>query len=278
MEKFFTITITLTVLLVGCVSKQPSSSNIDVPEKESLDLPSGDKLEIQVWEEGAELDSENAEARSLSDKLLDVVTEKDSDFHFRKVRWGYSRERVKLAEVGNTVYERKGNAIVYKTKINGVYCHLIYTFKDNKLRTAGYLTITPIPNADDLIKEAVEKHGEPESNRSYCGGLQEKVWKTHDTVIFANLYPTVTKKTRTNYGYSPEGGLFREIPHKQLPAQEPGMISYWDGTYAHVDPTFFQDLHEVNLPVSELSFYEKRLMGIILRKGGTQIPGLGTIP
>ena len=49
--------------------------------------------------------------------------------------------------------------------------------------------------------------GEPESKRSYCGGLQEKVWRSHDTVIFANLYPTVTKKPRTNYGYAPEGGL-----------------------------------------------------------------------
>ena len=265
------------LMLVGCASKQPSSSKIDVPEKESVELPSGEKLEIQVWPESAELDPENAEPRSLSDKLSDMLKE-GSGFHFRKVRWGFNRERVKLAEVGSTPPQQIGNALVYKTKVNGVYCNLIYTFKENRLRTAGYLTITPIPNADDLIKEAIEKHGEPESNRSYCGGLQEKVWKTHDTVIFANLYPTVKKKTRTSYEYSPEGGLFREIPHKRLPAQEPGTISYWDGTYAHVDPAFFQDLHEANLPVSELSFYEKRLMGVILRKGGTQIPGLGTIP
>lgn len=268
----------LTVLLVGCASKQPSLSNIAVPEKETVELESGDKLEIQVWPEGMDLDSGDAEAPSFSEKLSDMFIEKDSDFHFRKVRWGFSREQVVLAEVGNTAPERKGNAIVYKTKINGVYCRLIYTFKDNRLRTAGYLTINSIPNADDLIKEAIEKHGEPESNRSYCGGLQEKVWKTHDTVIFANLYPTVKKKTRTNYGYSPEGGLFREIPHKRLPAQEPGTIYYWDGTYAHIDPAFFTDLHEANLPVDELSFYEKRLMGIILKKGGTQIPGFGTIP
>ena len=175
------------------------------------------------------------------------------------------------------MHERKGNAIVYKTKINGVYCRLIYTFKDNRLRTAGYLTITPIPNADDLIKEAVEKHGEPETDQKYCDGLQEMVWKVHDTVIFANLYPTIERRTSTPYGYS-RRGLGKEFFRNQVPDQEAGKIHYWDGTYAHVDPVFFQELHEVNLPVSELSFYEKRLMGIILRKGGTQIPGLGTLP
>ena len=63
------------LMFLGCVSKQPSSSNIDIPEKESVELPSGDKLEIQVWEEGMELDSGNVEARSLSEKLLDIFTE-----------------------------------------------------------------------------------------------------------------------------------------------------------------------------------------------------------
>ena len=195
------------LMLLGCTSKQPSSSNIDVPEKERVELDSGDAIDIQVWPEGAELDSENAEARSLSEKLLGMFTEKDSNFHFRKVRWGYGRERVKLAEVGNTVHKQTDNTLVYKTKVNGVYCNLIYTFKDNKLRTAGYLTITPIPSADDLIKEAIEKHGEPESNRSYCGGLQEKVWKTHDTVIFANLYPTVKKKDSYKLWVLPGGRI-----------------------------------------------------------------------
>ena len=56
------------LMLVGCASKQPSSSPI---QKERVELDSGDAIDIQVWPEGAELDSENAEARSLSEKLLD---------------------------------------------------------------------------------------------------------------------------------------------------------------------------------------------------------------
>ncbi len=212
----------------------------------------------------------------VSQQLSNMFSE-NADYHFRKVKWGYSQERVALAEAGNTVFEKTDNAIVYKCKINGVYCRLIYTFKDNRLRTAGYMTITPLPNADNLLKEAVDKHGMPETDQAYCDGLQEMVWKTHETVIFANLFPTVQKRTRANYAYS-RRGLLRDIVRNELPDQEAGKIYYWDGTYAHIDPTFFNQLHETILPLSELSFYEKRLMGVILRKGGTQIPGLGTIP
>lgn len=209
--------------------------------------------------------------------LGQMLSETNEDYHFRKVRWGFSRERVELAEAGNTIFERKDNSLVYKVKLNGVYCRLIYTFKDNRLRTAGYMTITPIPNADNLIKEAVDKHGVPQTNQEYCDGLQEMVWKSHDTVIFANLFPTIERRTSTAYNYS-RRGLLRDLVRNQLPDQEAGKIQYWDGTYAHVDPAFFNQLHEVNLPLSELSFYEKRLMGIILRRGGTTIPGVGTIP
>ena len=212
----------------------------------------------------------------VSQQLSNIFSE-NADYHFRKVKWGYSQERVALAEAGNTVFEKTENAIVYKCKINGVYCRLIYTFKDNQLRTAGYMTITPLPNADNLLKEAVDKHGMPETDQTYCDGLQEMVWKTHETVIFANLFPTVQKRTQTNYAYT-RRGLLRDIVRNELPDQEAGKIYYWDGTYAHIDPAFFNQLHETILPLSELSFYEKRLMGIILRKGGTQIPGLGTIP
>lgn len=211
-----------------------------------------------------------------SQQLSDVFSE-NADYDFRKVKWGYSQERVALAEAGNTIYKRTDDYIIYKCKINGVYCQLIYTFKDNRLRTAGYVTITPLPNGDDLLKEAVNKHGVPETHGQYCGGLQEMIWKTPNKVIFANLYKTREKRTSVNYGYSGTG-LIRDIVRNELPSGTAGVITYWDGTYAHVDPVFFKQLHEINLPLSDLSFYEKRLMGIVLRKGGTQIPGLGTIP
>ena len=60
----------------------------------------------------------------------------------------------------------------YKHEIGGVYCKLVYTFKDNKLRTAGYVTETPVQNADNLIKEAVNKTRDAD-RRSREHGLEK---------------------------------------------------------------------------------------------------------
>ena len=265
MKKLTFCFLALLPLLFGCAPIQPSQSN------------------IPAWDEHIPLDSDSSETPSLSKRLSNIFSE-GSNYHFRKVRWGFSRERVELAEAGNTIFERKDNAIVYKVKLNAVYCQLIYTFKDNRLRTAGYMTITPIPNADNLIKEAVDKHGMPDIHERFPDRREEMTWKTHDTVIFANFYPSRTKLTQTQYDYArdrfgnPTGGLLQDVLKSKLEGRNPGKIIYLDGTYAHVDPAFFKQLHEVNSPLSELSFYEKRLMGIILRRGGTTIPGVGTIP
>ena len=57
-----------------------------------------------------------------------------------------------------------------------------------------------------------------------------------------------------------------------------GVIKYFDGVFAYVDRAFYDQLYEVEFPLSELSFYEKQLMGVIERGKRTIIPGLGTIP
>ena len=231
------------------------------------------RSDIPVWDEGILQDSAGTEPSSLSDRLLDTFVG-NSNYHFRKVRWGFSRERVEFSETGNTVIERRGNAIAYNCKVNGVYCKLIYTFKDNKLRAAGYVTINPIPTADNLTKEAVSTHGMPDIHETYLDGLEELVWKTPDTVIFANLSPTVTKVTPSKYDYS-NRGLLKGVLKEQ---SQPGRIVYKDGVYTHVDPAFFNELHEMNFPALELSFYEKQLMGVLLKGRRLKIHGIGTIP
>ena len=253
----FTACLFIILMIVGCASKQPLSS--DVP----------------TWDERLELEHGDAKAPSLSEKLSNIFSG-DSGFHFRKVRWGFSQERVELAEAGNTVYKRDENVLVYKCKLNGVYCELVYTFKDNKLRTAGYLSITPIPNADNLIKEAADKYGVPDIHETYMDGLEEMVWKETETVIFSNLDPSTKKLIQRDRRYSGRG-LFKDLSNQP---QESGLITYWDGAYAHVDRAFFDalDESEKRFPIDELSFYEKRLTGIVLRGKSTIIPGLGTIP
>ena len=83
--------------------------------------------DIPAWDESIPLEDSNSERPSLFKRLL---SDDNSNYHFRKVRWGFSRERVEFSEAGNTVFERKDNAVVYNCKVNGVYCKLIYTFKD----------------------------------------------------------------------------------------------------------------------------------------------------
>ena len=210
-------------------------------------------------------------AGCASHSILDALSE-DNNYDFRKVRWGFSQERVELAEAGNPVFERAENALVYKHKINEIECKLIYTFKDNELRTAGYITTTPVPNAEKIIKKAVDKHGMPDSQ---SGGM---IWKNLDTVIYADVYTSVEKRTMTKYEYS-SGGLLQDILARELAKKgNTGVITYLDGVFAYIDRAFYDQLHEVNFPLSELSFYEKQLMGVIKRRGRQIIPGLGTIP
>ena len=207
-----------------------------------------------------------------SHSILDSLSE-DSNHSFREVRWGFSQERVELAEAGNRVYERTENALVYRHKINGVDCLLIYTFKDNQLRTAGYVTLTPVMNAENIIKEAVDKHGMPTTVNN-----TEMMWKNSDTVIFANVYDSVKKVTQTKYQHT-SGGLLRDVLQRNLAKRgEEGVIKYFDGVFAYVDRAFYDQLYEMEFPLSELSFYEKQLMGVIERGKRTIIPGLGTIP
>ena len=231
------------------------------------------RSDIPAWDEGISPDSTGTETPSLSERLFDTFVG-NSDYHFRKVRWGFSRERVELSETGNTVFERRDNTVVYKCKVNGVHCKLIYTFQDNKLRAAGYVTINPITTADNLIKEAISTHGVPNIHEQYPDGLEELVWKTPNTVIFANLSPTVTKVTPTPYEYS-NRGLLKDVLKAR---SQPGRIAYKDGVYTHVDPAFFNELHEMNFPALELSFYEKQLMGVLLKGRRLKIHGIGTIP
>ncbi len=207
-----------------------------------------------------------------SHSILDSLSE-DSNHSFRNVRWGFSQERVELAEAGNRVYERTENALVYRHKINGVDCLLIYTFKDNQLRTAGYVTLSPVMNAENIIKEAVDKHGMPTTVNN-----TEMMWKNPNTVIFANVYDSVKKVTQTRYQHT-SGGLLRDVLQQNLAKRgEEGVIKYFDGVFAYVDRAFYDQLYEMEFPLSELSFYEKQLMGVIERGKRTIIPGLGTIP
>ena len=165
--------------------------------------------------------------------------------------------------------------LVYTYKINEVKCKLIYTFKDNKLRTAGYLTTEPIKNAENLIKIVTDEHDVPISSEN---GM---VWESTNSVIWTNSYASVIKNSLTRYKYT-KGGLFSDMLSKELSQREKaGEIVYFDGVIGYFDKAFYKSLLQMQSPselLSELSSYEQQLMGIIERRGRTIIPGLEEIP
>ena len=249
------------MILLGCSAKQPLSSSIDVPEKESVELPSGGKLEIQVWEKGMELPSENAETRSLAEKLSDMFIEKDSDFHFRQVRWGYSQAMVQLSEqkLGTRLALRKENTLIYKERIADVPVDLVYSFEKNRLRAAGYLTQRrpiSIKNAKQMLAHVTETLGEP--NNWISGGM---VWADYETLIYCNDYTSLIKHFDSEYEFSP--GL---LPHQKPRDESAGVKIEMELVWTWIDQNFFRQLHETEDPLSELSFYEKRLADVLRKK------------
>ena len=209
--------------------------------------------------------------------VVKMLDENNASYHFRETRWGFSRERVELSEAGHSPVQRTKDELVYRYRINGIYCKVVYTFKNNKLRTAGYLTERPVHNADVLLEEAVKRHGMP------IGDVPEKreeglVWVNPNTVVYANVYTTIKKKNLTQYQYT-KGGLLEGLLANQLAdLSAAGEVVYLDGVFAYVDRAFYEQLHEIKSPLTELSLYEKQLMGIIQKRGRTIIPGIGTIP
>jgi len=272
----------LTVFLAGCASRdveipiesnEPTDAVVIVPDTPAWDvqIPFTDSPDTSLPSD------EELSPPSLTESLTDLLSEEDTGYHFRKVKWGYSRERVELAEVGNTVHERTPEVLVYRCKVNDVNCALVYTFEKNKLRAAGYITVHPIPNAKDLTKTVVEKYGPPDGQETYDNGLNEMIWTTSHTVIFSNLYPSVTQLTPTPYD-STDGGLLKGLIDRQQSETQAGNVVYYDGVHAHIDKNFFYKLQTLRYPLDELSSYEKQLMGVTVRGKRTIIPGLGTIP
>ena len=194
----FTIGFLTIFLLAGCIAPRVQPPEVPVANDNTASF-------TPRWDEHIDLDSIDADESVISEenkkKLRDLFSEDNTGYHFRETRWGFPQERVKLSEVGNRVHKITPQVLVYQHKINGVNCALVYTFEKNKLRTAGYITIQPVPNADNLREAVVDKYGPPDGQETYEDGpnegLKEMIWTTPDTVIFSNLYPTVTKQTLT---------------------------------------------------------------------------------
>lgn len=197
-----------------------------------------------------------------------MLIESNEAYHFRKTRWGYTPERVLLAESGKRLFLRKGNTLVFNHYISNIPVKIVYTFKDNRLRAAGYITTQPVQSAENIIERSVEELGEP--TQILNDGM---LWLDSETLIYSNAYISRVNVSSGDYKFS--GGILSNI----LEARgETGVINRWDGVWAYVDQNFYKELHEVRLPLDELSFYEKQLFGVLKRNTiYTYVTGSGRI-
>lgn len=187
--------------------------------------------------------------------IMETLSE-SGNYDFRKTRWGFSQERVQMAEHGKLLDYRTKDVLAYKHKIGTTPCIITYCFRDNKLRVAGYITKKPELNAQHIVDGSRAEHGEPTEV------LQDgMMWVTDNTIIYANVY-----LTRAILGAIPEYQIGEGI----LKEKERGMAGEtlrWDGVWAYVDIDFYFDLLETRFPLDELSFHEKLLFGSLKRTG-----------
>jgi hypothetical protein len=189
-------------------------------------------------------------SKSLSNAL--VQTE---GYDFRKTRWGFTQEMVTVSEQGKRLYLRKANVLMFNHRIRDVPCKIIYCFMDNRLRAAGYITLKPVNGAQRIVEHCVEVNGEPDQILN--DGM---LWFTDRSLYYVNVYLSYTKSTPTPYTRS--GGI---LSHLLAPSSQAGVINYWDGVWAHIDRGFYEELHNVKFPLEQLTFYEKRLFGVLKR-------------
>ena len=191
---------------------------------------------------------------SISNTLSENVSD---DYDFRKTRWGYSRQRVLLIEKDMQLYQRTEDVLIYRSNIAGVPALLIYTFNDNKLRAAGYITEKPEKNAQNMTELCVTEHGQP--TEKLKNGM---VWKTADTVIYTHAYPSHITIRNTKFERTSDGLLADAV--RNYTKLKSKSIDRWDGVWSYIDADFYNE-QQSKTHFTELSFYEKMLFGVIKR-------------
>lgn len=74
------------------------------------------------------------------------------EYHFRKIRWGMTRQRVKAAEKAKFLKEN-ADSLTYQGTANGINCEIYYIFVDDQLAKAGYSFINEYLDPKDYIRD-----------------------------------------------------------------------------------------------------------------------------
>lgn len=179
-------------------------------------------------------------------------------YDFRETQWGFSQQRVLIAEKDSRLYLQRDDVLIYNSEIAGVPAYLVYTFKDNKLRAAGYITEKPVKNAQNITEMCVDKLGAP--SKITKNGM---IWDTPKTVIVANAYPSHVSLGTVRYEHV-SGGIFANVLHNIRKAKL-GSIERWDAVWSYIDKSFYDKQRKGDVRLADLSFYEKVLFGTAKR-------------
>ncbi len=189
-----------------------------------------------------------------------VSEDMQGNYDFREVVWGYPQERVMLIEKGKAVYMRTPELLIYKSVIDQVPVYLVYTFRQNKLRAAGYMTQKPTTNAQNLVQKTIDRLGEPSYQLT-----NGKMWELPKSIVYVDGYSTHTRARTSTYQRS--SGVL-ELILKEKP-EDTEITMRWDGVMTYIDRNYYRQLSEIEHPIADLSYYEKRLFGILRRRETT---------
>ncbi|MYB65054.1 hypothetical protein F4083_00575 [Candidatus Poribacteria bacterium] len=198
--------------------------------------------------------------------MIDALSQDQRDYDFHETSWGYTQAQVELSEIEqeSIIALRTPDTLIYKCKLGDVQALRIYTFKNNRLRCAGYVTKHPVKGKIDnrFHKLSEEKHGTP--TFSLNGG---DVWIHGSSVIYAKSYTSYVRVVVPQSKYTTlctSNGLFA-IPDSGLPTQRsthPNIINRWSSVWSYTDRDFHGEIQDAKFPSHELSLSEQVLFGL----------------
>lgn len=205
--------------------------------------------------------------------LISSISQDQRSYDFHKTSWGYTQAQVELSEIkqDSIVVLRTPETLVYKCRLGDVKSLRVYTFKNNRLRCAGYITKHPIKGKVDnrFHKLSLEKYGMPTYRK-----LNGDVWIQDNTVIYAKSYVShikavvpIKQLVSTNI-ICTLNGMFYELD-PGLPTQRTthkNIISRWSSVWSYTNKDFYNQIKDVKFPTHELSISEQVLFGMIEKR------------
>jgi len=206
--------------------------------------------------------------------LINNLSQDNRGYDFHKTSWGYTQAQVELSEIeqDSIIALRTPETLIYKCRLGDVQALRVYTFKNSRLRCAGYITKHPVKGKinNRFHKLSIEKHGTP--TYSHNNG---DIWVHDNSIIYAKSYTShIRAVVETNQVFKSKyimdtlGGMFVELD-SGLPTQRsthPNIISRWSSVWSYTDKDFYGEIQNAKYPLNELSISEQVLFGIIEKR------------